>query len=106
MWKPYLKVAAVHLPGALQILDPFHIVKKLNEAVDEIRREAATDAKQRPGFQTRARVQAGLEPLLKKMRWAFLKRRCNWTKGQRRRMREIEGSALRTLRAFLLVEAF
>ena len=68
MWKPYLKVAAVHLPGALQILDPFHIVKKLNDAVDEIRREAATDAKQRPGFQTRARVQAGLEPLLKKMR--------------------------------------
>jgi transposase len=95
MWKPYIKAAAAHLPHALQILDPFHIVKKLNDAVDEIRRE-----------ETRARVQAGLEPLLKKMRWAFLKRRCNWTKGQRRRMREIEGSALRTLRAFLLVEAF
>lgn len=95
MWKPYLNAAAVHLPQALRILDPFHIVKKLNEAVDEIRRE-----------ETRARIQAGLEPLLKKMRWAFLKKRSNWTKGQRRRMREIEGTALRTIRAFLLVEAF
>jgi transposase len=95
MWKPYLKAAAAHLPQALQILDPFHIVKKLNAAVDEIRRE-----------ETRARVEAGLEPLLKKMRWAFLKKRCNWTKAQRRRMRDIEGTALHTLRAFLLVETF
>jgi len=95
MWKPYLNAAARHLPQALQILDRFHIVKKLNEAIDEVRRE-----------ETRARADAGLDPLLKKMRWAFLKKRCNWTSGQRRRMREIEGSALRTLRAFLLVETF
>ncbi len=95
MWKPYLKVAAHYLPQALHILDRFHIVKKLNEAIDEIRRE-----------ETRARAQAGLDPLLKKMRWAFLKKRCNWTKSQRAGMRAIRGSALRTLRAFLLVETF
>jgi transposase len=40
------------------------------------------------------------------MRWVFLKKRCNWTKNQRLRMREIEGLSLRTLRAFLLVETF
>jgi transposase len=95
MWKPYLNAAARWVPAALRILDRFHIVKKLNEAIDEIRRE-----------ETRTRAAAGLEPLLKKMRWAFLKKRRNWTSSQRRRMREIEGSALRTLRAFLLVEAF
>ena len=95
MWKPYLKSAAHFLPEALHILDRFHIVKKLNEAIDDIRRE-----------ETRARIQAGLDPLLKKMRWAFLKKRCNWTRTQRRRMREIQGSSLRTLRAFLLVETF
>jgi len=95
MWKPYLKAAAANLPNALQILDPFHVAKNLNEAIDTIRRE-----------ETLARVQAGLEPLLKKMRWAFLKRRSNWTRSQRIHMRAIEGSALRTLRAFLLVEAF
>lgn len=95
MWKPYLNSAAYYLPNVLHILDRFHIVKKLNEAVDEIRRQ-----------ETRARAAAGLDPLLKKMRWTFLKKRCNWTKNQRQSMREIEGSALRTLRAFILVEAF
>ena len=95
MWKPYLNAAAKYLPTALSILDRFHIVKKLNAAIDEIRRE-----------EVRARIVAGLEPLLKKMRWVFLKKRKNWTPTQRRRMREIEGSTLRTLHAFLLVEAF
>ena len=41
MWKPYLKVAAEMLPQALNILDRFHIVKKLNEAVDQVRRDEA-----------------------------------------------------------------
>jgi len=91
----FLDAVKRHLPQALQILDRFHIVAKLNEAIDIIRREETT-----------ARAAAGLAPLLKKMRWVFLKKRCNWTKGQRKRMREIEGSTLRTLRAFLLVEAF
>lgn len=95
MWKPYLGSASYFIPQALHILDRFHIVKKLNEAIDTIRRE-----------ETRARATAGLDPLLKKMRWVFLKKRCNWTRPQRRRMREIQGSALRTLKAFLLVEAF
>jgi len=92
MWKPYLNAAARWVPGALRILDRFHIVKNLNKAIEDIRREAATYAKQRPGFQTRARAEAGLEPLLKKMRWAFLKKRRNWTRSQRRRMRQIEGT--------------
>jgi len=95
MWKPYLNAAARWVPEALRILDRFHIVKKLNEAIDEIRRE-----------ETRTRAEAGLAPVLKKMRWAFLKKRRNWTRLQRRRMRQIEGSTLRTLRAFLLVETF
>jgi transposase len=67
MWKPYLNAAARWTPAALRILDRFHIVKKLNEAIDEIRRQ-----------ESRALEQAGLAPLLKKMRWAFLKRRRNW----------------------------
>jgi transposase len=36
----------------------------------------------------------------------FLKRRHNWNRTERRRMRSLEGRSLRTLRAFLLVEAF
>ena len=39
MWKPYLNVIKSSLPNALNILDRCHIVKKLNEAVDEVRKE-------------------------------------------------------------------
>ncbi len=95
MWRPYIDVAAECLPNALHILDRFHIVKKMNEAIDEIRRG-----------ESRALAEAGLAPLLKRMRWAFLKRRRNWTRGQRSRMRALEGSTLRTMRAFLMVEGF
>ena len=37
MWAPYLKVIAKKAPQALNILDRFHIVRKFNVAIDEIR---------------------------------------------------------------------
>jgi transposase len=95
LWKPYLAVIAQRLPGALHILDRFHIRKNLGEAIDKIRRA-----------ETHAMARAGLSPLLKKMRWVLLKHRRNWSPRDRRRMRELIGSGLGTLRAFLLVESF
>ena len=38
MWVPYLKVITKKAPNALNILDRFHIMKKFNEAIDQIRR--------------------------------------------------------------------
>jgi len=95
MWKPYLRIIAKALPDALHILDRFHIRKKLSEAIDKTRRT-----------ETRAMAKAGLSPLLKKMRWALLKHRRNWTPKERRRMRELFGSGLCSIRAFLLAESF
>lgn len=95
MWRPYLEVVQDKLPGVLHVLDRFHIRKRQNEAVDEVRRQ-----------ESRAMAKAGLDPLLKKMRWIFLKNRKNWTRKEKRRIRGIEGANLRTLRAFLLVESF
>jgi len=37
MWKPYLKVIKKKAGHALPILDRFHIVAKLNKAIDEVR---------------------------------------------------------------------
>jgi len=47
MWRPYLKVIAELLPSALNVLDRFHIAKKLGEAVDQIRREETKELRQR-----------------------------------------------------------
>ena len=72
MWKPYLKLIEKHCTNALNILDRFHVVAKLNLALDELR---AAEARQL--------VQDGFEPVLKKSRWCLLKRRENLTGKQR-----------------------
>jgi len=95
MWKAYLAVIARRLPEALHILDRFHIRRNLGDAVDQIRRA-----------ETSALAQAGISPLLKKMRWALLKHRRNWTRKERVRMRELITTGLHSIRAFLLVESF
>jgi transposase len=94
MWAPYLAAVKERL-SALHILDRFHIRQMLNKAVDEIRREEA-----------QALAQAGLVPRLKKLRWALLKNRKNWTTRERRRMGQLEHSGLASLRAYWLVAAF
>ena len=70
MWKPYLKVIAERAGQALNVLDRFHLAKKLGEAVDKVR---ATEAK--------AMAAKGFDPVLKHSRWCFLKREENLTKG-------------------------
>ena len=35
MWKPYLNVIAEQVKQAVHVLDRFHIMKKMNEALDE-----------------------------------------------------------------------
>ncbi len=37
MWEPYLKVIREKCSDALHILDRFHIVAKMNKALDEVR---------------------------------------------------------------------
>ena len=37
MWRPYLEIIARRCPKALNILDRFHMVAKLNKALDEVR---------------------------------------------------------------------
>ena len=46
MWEPYLKVIREKCSEALHILDRFHIVAKMNKALDEIREEVALAAAQ------------------------------------------------------------
>jgi transposase len=95
LWKAYLKVIAERLPAALHILDRFHIRQNLSTAIDQIRRA-----------ETALLARAGLVPGLKKMRWTLLKHRRNWTGRERRRMRELLTSGLRSVKAFLLAESF
>jgi transposase len=95
MWRPYLEMIARHCPQALNILDRFHMVAKLNKALDEVRAGEA-----------RRMVREGYEPVLKKKRWCLLKRPENLTDKQRISLRELLGYNLKSVRAYLLKEEF
>ncbi len=95
MWEPYLKLVREKCAEALHILDRFHIVAKMNKALDEVRAE-----------ETRRMKQEGLDPVLGKSRWRLLKRQENLGDEQRFRLRDLLRYNLKTVRAYLLKEAF
>ena len=95
MWKPYLKVIQEHCSQALHVLDRFHVVAKMNKALDEVR-----------AAETRKMAQDGYEPLLKKSRWCILKNKVNLTGTQKFRLRDLLHYNLQTVRAYLLKEDF
>jgi transposase len=95
MWKPYLKVIAKKAGQAIHVLDRFHIMQKMNKAIDEVR---AGEARQ---------MQAdGYEPLLKHSRWCLLKRLQHLTDKQTVKLSELLKYNLRSVRAYLLKEDF
>jgi transposase len=95
MWQPSLKVIREKCSQAIHILDRFHIVAKMNQALDDVRAE-----------ESRRMVREGRVPVLKKMRWLLLKREQNLKTEQRFRLRDLPRYNLRTVRAHLLKKAF
>ena len=93
MWKPYLKVIKKKAPCALNILDRFHIMKKLNEAVDTIRREES-------------RLDYHSERHLKHSRWVFLKREENLSEKQFLKLKDLLKRELKSVKAYLLKKDF
>ena len=95
MWQPYLDVIREKCSQALHILDRYHIVAKMNKALDEVR-----------AAETRTIARDGHQPLLKKSRWCILKRKENLTASQQHRLRDLLRYNLQTVRAYLLKEDF
>ena len=95
MWKAYLSVIARRLPHALNILDKYHIVAKLHEAVDQVRRDESAQMHKE-----------GYDPILKKSRYCLLKRPENLTPGQRLKLKDVLRYNLKSVRAYKLKESF
>src|ERR1700689_2638113 len=88
MWEPYLKVIREKCSEALHILDRFHIVAKMNKALDEVR-----------AGESRRMLREGRVPVLKKMRWLLLRRERKLKSEQRLRLRDLLRYNLKTVRA-------
>jgi transposase len=93
MWRPYLRVIRERCSNALNILDRFHIVAKMNDALNDVR-----------SAESRRLVQDGFEPVLTKTRWCVLKSKENLTEPQRVRLSDLLKYNLQTVRAYLLKE--
>jgi transposase len=87
----FIKGVRETLPGAKITFDKFHVLKLINEAVDQVRRE-----------------EAATQPLLKKARYIFLKNERNLTKGQRETLEKLQLPRLRikSVRALRVRESF
>lgn len=95
MWKPYLATIRERAGAAVHVLDRYHIMAKINRAIDEVR---AAEAKQLK--------QDGYEPILKHSRWCLLKRPENMTPNQTVKMSELLKYNLKSVRAYLAREDF
>lgn len=95
MWKPYLKVIKKKASQAINILDRFHIVAKLNKAIDDVRAD-----------EYRKMLDAGHAPILKHTRWLLLKRPENLTEKEDVKLKHLIKYNLKSVRSYLLKEDF
>jgi transposase len=95
MWKAYLKVIKERIPQAVHVLDRYHIVARLNKALDQVR---AGEHKQ-----MKSDV---FDPILTKARWLLLKRPENLTDDQGTKLKDLLKYNLKSMRAYLLKEEF
>ena len=95
MWQPYLNVVAEQLKDAVHVLDRFHIMKKMGEAIDKVRRG-----------EVRRLEEDGYEPVLKHSRWCLLKRPENRTEKETVKLAELLRYNLQSVRSHLSREEF
>jgi transposase len=91
MWQAYLDVIAEMASQAINVIDRFHIVAKVNKAVDEAHAGEAREL-----------VRQGYEPVLKHARGCFLKHPENLTGKQCLKLVDVLRYDLRSVRAYLL----
>ena len=94
MSQAYIGAIETHCPNAKLVLDRFHIVKKLNEAVDEVRkeqwREASVDERK----------------ALKGLRWLLFRHSSTRSKQQTRLLNQLRKGNRRIHRAWILKDEF
>lgn len=95
MWRPYLKVIRSYAGGALHILDRFHIMAKINRAIDHVRASEMRQLRRK-----------GLHPILANFRWILLKRPENLSEQQEIKLAELLRYNLKAVRSYLLREEF
>ena len=94
LWKPYLKIVHQYFPNAKIVLDKFHLIGQLNEAIDTIRKDEQM-AQEKEDHR-----------ILKNSRWLFLYGNENLKLAQLDRLQQILELNQNLYTAYLLKEEF
>jgi len=92
MWEPFMQSLRAHLPHARIVYDKFHVLRHVNDAVDETRRAEFF----RKGGAARG--------LLRGKRWLLLRRWAHLERDERRLVKELLALNRRLAKAYLLKE--
>jgi len=95
MWRGYLKVIRKKASHAIHVLDRFHVMQRINKAINDVR---AAEVKQLE--------QDGYEPVLTGSRWVLLKRPENLTERQAMKLKDLLQYNLKSVRSHLMREDF
>lgn len=94
MWAPYVASVESNIPHAVKVFDRFHLIKHLNEAVDEVRKQMVRE------LYTKERT------AIKGTRYLWLKNPWNLTDKEHESLSTLLKTNLPVVRAYLLKEAF
>ena len=94
MWRPFIESVKYHLPHAAIVFDKFHVMRQVNEAVEETRRAEFF----RRGEEMRAVVRG--------KRWLFLTRWRNLKRDKRGQLNQVFSFNRRLFKAYFLKESF
>ena len=94
MWKPFRQATHEHAPRAQIVFDKFHILRHLNEALDDVRRAEY------------ARVQGKQRRFIKGNRYTLLSHRENLDLDGRQALKTLLAANRRLNTAYLLKESF
>ncbi len=94
MWPAFINAVKAKAPQATLVFDKFHIVRKLTEAIDTVRRQEITEK-----GKEHKKLVAG-------SRYIWLKNPWNLTDGQKASLSTLEKLNLTIHRAYLLKESF
>ncbi|MFH0875879.1 MAG: ISL3 family transposase [archaeon] len=92
MWDPYIKAIKECCPNAELVFDKFHVVKKINEAVDKVRKKEFAHASDQERI------------YMKHKRWVILHRHKNLKPEQKETLENLIGNNNRLYKAYLLKE--
>lgn len=92
MWDPYIKAVKEQCPNAKLVFDKFHVVKKVNEALDSIRKKEFAEASKEERIN------------MKHKRWIILRKYKNLDKNQKESLDNLMQNNDKLYKAYLLKE--